>query len=122
MCGRPRDQIPRYLVLSTGYWVLTSVNRLQFLPRLEAHGLPRRNRHLGAGARIASDAGLARTHVEHAKSSQLNAIAVSQRLLHTLEDGFHRQLGLGLGDARPGHHFVDNIELNHEPLPDAVSE
>src|SRR5271155_160779 len=107
--------------LGTGYSVLTSVDRLQFFPRLEAHRLAGRNRHFSSGARIASDAGLARTHVEHAKSPQLNAIAVGQRFLHALKDGFHRQLGLGLGDAGSGYHFVDNIELDHERLPDAVS-
>src|ERR1017187_589307 len=99
---------------------LFSIDRLQFFSRLKAHGLARRNRHFGAGARVASDAGLTRAHVKHAKSAQLDAIAVGQRLLHALKDGFHRQLSLGLSDAGSGHHFVDNVELNHERLPDAV--
>src|SRR5580658_7893018 len=98
-----------------------SIDRLQFFPRLEAHSFAGRDRHFGAGARVASDASLARTHVEHAKPTQLNAITVGQRLLHALKDGFHRQLGLGLGDAGSGHHFVDDVELNHTRLPDAVS-
>src|SRR5580698_5415304 len=55
--------------------VLTSVNRLQFLARLEPHRFARRNRHFGSGARIASDAGFARAHIKHAKSPQLDAIA-----------------------------------------------
>src|SRR5580658_9500273 len=59
--------------LGTGYWVLTSINRLQFFPRLKPHRLAWRNRHLGSSARVASNAGLARAHVEHAKPSQLNA-------------------------------------------------
>ena len=66
--------------------------------------------------------GLARTHVEHAKAPQLNAIAAGQRLLHALEYSFHGQFGLGLGDAGLGHHFVDNVELNHKRLPDAGSK
>src|SRR5208282_3435120 len=99
---------------------LPSINRLQFFARLEAHSFARRNRYFGAGARVASNAGLAGAHVEHAKSPQFNAMAAGQRLLHALEDGFHRQLGLGLGDAGFGHHFVDDVELNHERLPDAA--
>src|SRR5580700_2734281 len=93
---------------------LLSINRLQFLPRLEPHRLAWRNRHLGSGARVASDARLSRAHVKHAKPPQLNAIAARQRILHALKDGFHRQFGLGLGDAGSGYHFVDNVELDHE--------
>src|ERR1700722_1067200 len=96
------------------------INRLQFFSRLEAHGLARRNRNLGAGARVAADASLAWAHVEHAESAQFNTIAAGQRILHALKDGFHRQLGLGLSDAGSGDHFVDNVEFNHERLPGAV--
>src|SRR5258708_1929463 len=98
----------------------SSINRLQFLAWLEAHGLARRNGNLGSSARVATDAGLARAHIEHAESAQLNPIAAGQRILHALKDGFHGQLGLGLGDASPGDHFVDNVELDHERLPRAV--
>src|SRR5580700_4104686 len=108
----------RYSGLATQYSVLTSVDRLQFFPRLEAHRFAGRNRYFSSGARIASDAGFARAHVEHAKSPQLNAIAVGERFLHALENGFYRQLGLG--DAGSGYDFVDNIELDHERLPDGV--
>ena len=63
-----------FVVKSAGF-SLPSIDRLQFLAGLEADGLARRNRNFGAGARIASDAGLARAHVEHAKSAQFNAVA-----------------------------------------------
>src|SRR5579859_4439494 len=67
---------------------LVSVDRLQFFPRLEAYSPSWRNGHFSSRPRIAPDACLPRTHVEYAKASQFNAIARSQRLLHTLEDGF----------------------------------
>src|SRR5208282_830528 len=89
------------------------VNRLQLLAGLEADGLAGRNGNFGAGARIPSNAGLARTHVEHAETAQLNAIAVRERLLHALEDGFDGKLRLGLGDPGAVDHFVDDVELNH---------
>src|ERR1035438_6896747 len=89
------------------------VNRLQFLARLEADGLARRNRNFGAGPRISSDAGLARAHVEHAETAQFNAVAIGERLLHALEDGFDGELRLGLGDPGAIDDFVDDVELNH---------
>src|ERR1700733_8768851 len=73
----------RYSLLGTRYGlysVPTSIDRLQFLPRLEAHRLARRNRDFSTGARIAPDSGLARAHIKHAKPPQFNAIAVGQSL------------------------------------------
>ena len=93
-----------------------SVDRLQLFPRLKAYSPSWRNGHFSAGARIAPDSSLARTHVEHSKSPQFNAIATGQRLLHALEDGLHGQLGLGLGDAGFSHHFINDVELNHKRL------
>src|ERR1035441_4133523 len=52
------------------------VNGLQFLAGLEADGLAGRYGHFGAGARVPSNAGLARTHVEDAKTAQFNAVAI----------------------------------------------
>ena len=51
------------------------LDRLQFLAGLEADGLAGRNVDLGAGARVAANAGLARAHGEDAEAAQLNAIA-----------------------------------------------
>src|SRR5262249_39119954 len=86
---------------------------LQLFPRLEAHGFAGRNVDLSAGARIAADAGLARTHIEHAEAAQFDAFALPQRLLHAGENCLYRQLSLGLGDAGLVDHFVDDIELYH---------
>jgi hypothetical protein len=98
-----------------------SINRLQFFSRLETHGFAWRNGNLGAGTGIASNASFARAHIEYSKSPQFNALTMSERLLHAFEDSFHRQLGFGFGDAGSCYYFVDDVELNHEELPDAVS-
>src|SRR5208283_5727134 len=71
---------------------------LQFLAGLEADGLAGRNVDLRAGARVASDAGLARPHGEDAEAAQFDAIAARQRFLHALKYRFYRQFGLGFGD------------------------
>ena len=89
------------------------INRLQFLAGFEADGYARRNGNFGAGARIASDAGLARAHVEDAEAAQFNAVAGRERLLHALKDGFDGQLRFGLGDPGAVDHFIDDVELNH---------
>ena len=111
-CGQGRSSIFAPKNVNTDSWAGAPVtsrlvhdslfDRLQLFARLETHGLARRDGHFGAGARVASDASLARTHVEHAKASQLDAIALGQRALHALEYGFHRHLGFGLGDAGRG--------------------
>src|ERR1700730_1732076 len=89
------------------------VDRLQLLAGLEANRLARRNRYLGAGARVAPYAGLARPHVKHSKASQFNAVALGQRSSHAFENGFHGQFGLGFGNAGLVHHFIDDVELDH---------
>jgi hypothetical protein len=96
------------------------LDRLQLFAGLEAHGFSGRNRYFCAGTRVAANAGLARADIEYAKSSEFNAMAAGQRLLHALENGFHRQFSLGFGNAGSGDHFVDNVELDHERLPDVL--
>jgi hypothetical protein len=95
------------------------IDRLQFLPRFKPHCLSGRNRNFGASPRIASNAGLSGPHIEDAKSAQLNAVAVSESFLHALKNSFHRQLGFRFGYTGSSHYFVDNVELDHERLPDA---
>src|SRR5260370_9429451 len=89
------------------------VDRLQCFAGLEADGLARRDGNFGAGARVASDAGLARAHIKHAETAQFDAVSGGERLLHALEDGFDGKLRLGLGDPGAVNHFVDDVELNH---------
>jgi hypothetical protein len=97
------------------------VNGLQFLAWFEAHGFSRRNRNLRPGARVASNSGLAWTYVEHAKPAQLNAIALGERALHALENGFHCQFSFGFCNSGLVDHFVDDVELNHRRSPTTES-
>src|SRR5678816_480720 len=71
--------------------------RLQFLAGLETNRFARRDRDFSPRARIPSDTGLARPHVENAEASKLDALAALQGTLHAFEDGFNGHLGLGLG-------------------------
>src|SRR5215469_8786719 len=98
-----------------------SVNRLQFFPRLKPHGSSWRNRYLSSRARIAPNPRFTRTHVEHSKTPQLNAIAGRQRLLHAFKHGLHGQFCFRFRDAGLGDHFVDYVELDHAGLPSAGS-
>ena len=95
---------------------------LQLFARLEAHSLAGRDIDLSAGARVASNAGLARTHIKDSKSSQLNALALSQGLLHALEYGFHRHFGFGFGDTGFRDYYIDDVELDHGRLLETMLE
>ena len=85
---------------------------LEFFPRLEADGFPRRDSHLRASSRVPSDAGFPRTHVEDSEATQLNAISLAERLLHGLEDCLHRHLRFRLCDSRSVNDFVNDVELD----------
>src|SRR5450759_5124869 len=97
-------------------WPQPLLDRLQFLARFEANRFAGRNVDLSAGARVASNAGLARPHGEDAEAAQLDTIAARQRLLHALKYGFNRCFGLGFGDTRLGDNFVDQIQFDHKWL------
>ena len=92
---------------------LTLLQRLQLLAGFESHGFARRNRYLSAGARVTSDSGLARPHIEDAEASQLDAFAMGQGPLHALEDSLDGHLGLSLGYPRFIDYFINDIELDH---------
>src|SRR5258707_11842993 len=93
----------------------TLLQRLQLLTGLEAHCFAWRYGDLRAGARIAANAGFARAHVEDPEAAQLDTLAAAQGALHAFENGLHRHLRLGFGDARFIDHFVDDIELDQSP-------
>jgi len=95
------------------------IDRLQFLAGLEANCLAGRNVDLGTGAWIAANTGFARTYVEDAKTAQFNAVALGKSSLHTLEDGLHGALSLGLSDPCAVYHFVDDIEFDQAIGSDA---
>src|SRR5438128_4043603 len=103
--GNTRDQAnPRLL------------ENLQFFTRLEADSFSRGYGYFRAGSRIAADTGLPRLYIEDTEASQLDAVALSERLLHTLEYSLHRHLGLGFGDPGLANNFVYDIELDQSSL------
>src|SRR5208283_6236259 len=85
----PRGPVPRFpqalRTLCQPQPERPSVERLQLLARLEANGLPGRNGHFGAGARVASDARLAGPDREDAESTEFDAVAQGERALHGLK-------------------------------------
>jgi len=85
---------------------------MQFLARFEAHRLAGRNADLGAGPRIAADAGFASAYAEDAKPAQLDAFARGQSLFEALEDGVYGCLSLCAGQARTLNHMMDDVLLD----------
>src|SRR5258706_12866878 len=98
------------------------VDGLEFLAGLEAHRLAGWDIDFRAGAWVASNAGLAGSHVEDAEATQLDAVAAGKRALHALKDGFHGHFRLGFGDAGLGHHFIDDVELDHAWTPQTAKQ
>ena len=68
------------------------VEQMKLFAGFEPHCLTRGYGDLGASPRIASDAGLARFDGKHAKTTEFDAVAGDQRLLHALENSIHRSL------------------------------
>jgi hypothetical protein len=67
---------------------------------------------LGAGSRIAADAGFAGADAENAKSAQFDALAGGQGLFETLEYRIHRSLRLGAREASALDYMMDDVLLN----------
>src|SRR5215471_18783514 len=84
------------------------LKRLQLLARLEAHGLSRRDRDFGAGARVPSNTGLTGADIEYAEAAKLDSLTPAESSLHTLEHSLDGHLRFGLGDARLIDHFVND--------------
>lgn len=94
---------------------------LQFFARLEADGFAGGDGHLGAGARVPSDARFAGANVEDAEAAEFDAFAGAERPFHAFEDRLDGHLGFRLGDAGFIDDFVDDIEFNQVFLPCAVA-
>lgn len=88
------------------FWLVQS---LQFLAGFEANCFAGRDRHFGACSRIASDSGFARSNVEDAKSSKLDAVPLPQGFLHGFKDSFNRHLRFRFGDTGPVYDFIDDV-------------
>jgi hypothetical protein len=64
---------------------------------------------------VAADSGFTRAHVEHAKASQFNAIAL-EATSSCFQRRFNGEFGFGLGNAGFVHDFVDDVEFDRPAL------
>jgi hypothetical protein len=86
------------------------IRQMEFLARLEADRLARSDRHLGAGARVPSDACLARTHIEDPKTAKLDPVAGRKRFLQALEDRCRSRAIAGFGNRRCEHGMIRAVQ------------
>ena len=96
---------------------LERVDEMKFLARLEAYGFAWGNGHFSAGPRVAADASLAWLDGEDAKSTELNAIASDECLLHAFEDGVHGGFRLCPWQTSALNNPLYKILLNHLGAP-----
>jgi hypothetical protein len=85
---------------------------MKFLAWLEADSFSRSDAYLGAGARIAANAGFTGADAENAKSAQFDALTGGQGLFEALENGIHRSLRLGSREAGALDYMMDDVLLN----------
>jgi len=62
---------------------------MQFFAWLEADGFTGSNAYLRAGTRVAAYAGFTRLHIEDSKTTELDPITCSERVLHGFKDRVH---------------------------------
>ena len=102
----------RSLAELSAFWFCGSFQGMKLLPWLKADRFSRSNAYLGAGARIAANAGFAGADAENAKSAQFDALTGGQGLLEALENGIHRSLRLGPRKAGALDNMMDDVLLN----------
>ena len=85
------------------------VEQVQFLAWFKADGLARSNGHLGARARVATDSGFARAHIEDAETSQFDAVAGGKCLFQAFKHCVHRRFGFIARQARTFDDVMDNV-------------
>ena len=90
---------------------------MQLFTGLEAHGLAGGDADFGAGARIASDAGFARAHAEHAEAAEFDSLARRQSFFQSFKHRIDCRLGLGAGQARALDHMVHDVLFNQSWSP-----
>lgn len=91
---------------------LLPVEQMQFLAGLEADCFARRDTHLGAGTRIAPNAGFARPNIEDAEAAQFDSLPFGKRSFQGFEDRVHRRFSLI--PLQPGtlNHLMNNVLFN----------
>jgi hypothetical protein len=93
-----------------------TVEQMKLFAGLEANGFAGSDTDLGAGAWVASDAGLARADIEDPKAAQLDALAFSQGALEGLEYRVDCSFGLVALQAGALNHLVNNV-LFYQDFP-----
>ena len=88
------------------------IKQVKLFTWLEADGLAGCDADLGSRPRIAADPCLTGTHIEHAKSAQLNSFSAGERLLHAVEDGVYSSLRLRARQPCTFHNSLDKVLLN----------
>src|SRR5262249_38252815 len=94
---------------------------LQLFAGFEAHNFARGDADFFAGARIAADSSLSRTHAEHTESAEFDALAAAHGVFQRLAYGFH---GLLAFDPTHSHAVffellqdgIHDIQLDHSSL------
>lgn len=82
---------------------------MQLFTRLEADSAAGSDGYFSAGPGIASDAGFARFYAEDAKSTQLDAVACGQSILHAEEDGVNGGLCFNARKAGAFGNFMYHV-------------
>jgi len=95
---------------------LLPIQQMQFFARFEANRLAGCDADLGARPRIAPDAGLARPDVEYAEPAQLDALALGERPLESLEHRVHSRFRLVTLQAGALNHLMNNV-LFYQGVP-----
>ena len=99
---------------------LLVIEDVQFLAGLESDGFAGCDVHLGSGAGIAANTGLAGPDIEDSETTKLDAVAVGERLFERLEYGVHCGLSLHTRQSGAFDHVMDDVLFNQclhpEPL------
>ena len=85
---------------------------MKLLAGFEADSFAGSDADLGAGSRIAANAGFSSADAKNAKSAQFDALAGGQGLLEALEYCIHRSLRLSAGEASALDYMMDDVLLN----------
>src|SRR5262245_35927937 len=87
---------------------------LELLADLEERRALGGNLHLGTGLRVPALAGLANLDLEAAEAADLDAVTLTQRVGHAVEDRVHDQLGVLFRDVRHARRdTLDQVTLGH---------
>jgi hypothetical protein len=87
-------------------------NGVQFLAGLEPDSFSWGDADFGSGAGIATDAGFAGADAEDSESAKLDALACSQSLLESFEDGVNSGFCLCTRQAGALDHVMDDVLFN----------